>query len=378
MALSSTELQQAFELSPDGVLLTDTEGMICWASAELARMSGYSVAELIGKPVELLVPRRQRDGHVAMRRSYDTTPVRRPMGAVRQLRLLRRDGTELPVDVSLSPIDTREGRRVIASVRDTTEQQLREARLGEALALIQAQLDAARTLQLSLLPDPDAARVAGVEAAGVYRSCDALGGDLYDIIPLGTDRVALLMLDVVGHGVAAALSAAMAKAAFFKSFTRGGAPDEILTQVNRDFLGRLAGSRGTSLTACVAVVESGRGRLVYASAGHPPMLLVRRSDPVIRFLSSAANPLGLSPCSRYHAHALSLERGDRLISYTDGLIDAHTVGARRYGLGRLRRVARETQSLALQEASAAIIADRDRVAGSTPQTDDISLLMADL
>jgi PAS domain S-box-containing protein len=109
------------EAAPDGILVVDEGGIIQIANAQCSRLFGYSAEELIGQPIEILVPAYIRSQHAELRHSYFHEPRSRPMGIGLQLIAARRDGTDLPVEISLSPFTFEGKRRAIAIVRDVTE-----------------------------------------------------------------------------------------------------------------------------------------------------------------------------------------------------------------------------------------------------------------
>jgi PAS domain S-box-containing protein len=109
------------ESAPDALLLTDETGQIVYVNAQAEALSGYTRAELLGQPIELLVPASARGLHAGLRADYAAAPQRRGMGAGLSLCCRRRDGTELPVEVSLSPVPTPRGLFTAAAVRDLTE-----------------------------------------------------------------------------------------------------------------------------------------------------------------------------------------------------------------------------------------------------------------
>lgn len=117
------------EAAPDALLVTDDDGRIVIANAEAEKMFGYSRAELAGQPIEMLVPEPLRAGHVRRRTAYAAAPAIRPMGIGRELSARRRDGTELPVEISLSPLITELGLLTIAVVHDATERRQTEEKL---------------------------------------------------------------------------------------------------------------------------------------------------------------------------------------------------------------------------------------------------------
>jgi PAS domain S-box-containing protein len=115
------------EAAPDAMVIVDARGLIALVNAQTERLFGYRRNELIGRPVEMLVPRRFHARHQGHRRAYFTNPRVRPMGAELELYGLRRDGQEFPVEISLSPLETDEGVLVSAAIRDVTERKRAEA-----------------------------------------------------------------------------------------------------------------------------------------------------------------------------------------------------------------------------------------------------------
>ena len=114
---------------PDPVVIVDREGRIVVVNAQTEAVFGYSRAELLGQPVELLIPQRLHAAHVAQRAPYQVAPRARAMGAGRELFARRKDGSEFTVDISLSPLATPEGTLVISTVRDVTERKQAERRI---------------------------------------------------------------------------------------------------------------------------------------------------------------------------------------------------------------------------------------------------------
>jgi PAS domain S-box-containing protein len=113
--------QVLFEGSPDGILLVDGEGVIRRANPRAVELFGYDLEALEGSPVELLVPDAVRGAHRAHRERFASDPHRRPMGIGMELRARRRDGTEFPVEISLSPVNEDDARFTLATVRDTSQ-----------------------------------------------------------------------------------------------------------------------------------------------------------------------------------------------------------------------------------------------------------------
>ncbi|MGA2908776.1 MAG: sigma 54-interacting transcriptional regulator [Terracidiphilus sp.] len=115
-------IERLFEFSPDAILVTDSDGVMRAANPRAEELFGYSAQELIGKPIEILVPARFRGGHPRHRENYSAHPRTRQMGAALNLFGLRKDGMEFPVDIMLKPMETESGPAVVSFIRDATEQ----------------------------------------------------------------------------------------------------------------------------------------------------------------------------------------------------------------------------------------------------------------
>ena len=132
LAAAEEVLLRAVEAAPDGILVVDDEGRIVFTNPMLCTLFAYEPGELVGQPVEVLLPEALRTAHVHHREGYVTRPRTRPMGSGLELRGRRRDGAEFPVEISLSPLETAGQRLVIAIVRDVTERRKAAAELMAA------------------------------------------------------------------------------------------------------------------------------------------------------------------------------------------------------------------------------------------------------
>ena len=133
-ALEEERYRRLLEVAPDGIVIVDGAGVIETVNARTEELFGYGLKELIGRPVELLIPERYHERHLTHRQAYATAPSARTMGSEMDLHGLRKDGSEFPVDISLNALRTDAGISIIASIRDITDRKRAEDALRESEA----------------------------------------------------------------------------------------------------------------------------------------------------------------------------------------------------------------------------------------------------
>jgi len=205
-----------------------------------------------------------------------------------------------------------------------------------------------------------------------FEPLDQLGGDYYDFADLGTDHVGLLVADASGHSIPASLVAVMARTAFAEVAKATLHPGQVLAAMNE----RLQGlSDERFVTAFYGVLHRATRRLTFANAGHPPVLrYVRRTGQVDR-LSARGFLLGIIPGEVYKESHVTLEVGDRVVLYTDGVIEARDELGDTFGIDRLADFVREHGEMPPVKLSAAITERIDQFRAGTAATDDVTLVV---
>ena len=147
---AEVRFRQVIERAPNGMVMVDQEGKIALVNAQIEKSFGYSRDELLGQPIEMLVPQRFHAHHSSYRNGFMADPTARPMGSGRDLFGLRKDGTEFPVEIGLNPLDTEQGKMVLGTIVDITERKRTEEKLRknqEQLAgMINSAMDAIITV----------------------------------------------------------------------------------------------------------------------------------------------------------------------------------------------------------------------------------------
>jgi PAS domain S-box-containing protein len=132
--IGAEHFRLAVESAPAAMIVSDASGVIRFVNAETERMFGYGNGELLGKSIDILVPSRMRNAHDTLRQSFLAAPSKRPMGVGRDLKAVRRDGSEFPVEIGLTPIDSENGTVVLATVLDITARRDAENALSRRAA----------------------------------------------------------------------------------------------------------------------------------------------------------------------------------------------------------------------------------------------------
>ncbi len=187
---------------------------------------------------------------------------------------------------------------------------------------IQAELGVAANVQRALLP-PIPETMHGITWHAVMEPAGKVGGDYYDFFPLTDDRMCVVLADVSGKGVPAAVFVSNARAVLRAVARSGSAPGQILAEVSDTLLQDSGGA--LYVTCVVAIVDTVRHTVTYANAGHPPGLVLAASGST-RVLAVGGPPLGLLPAARYDEELITLEAGDLVVLVSDGITDAIDVG----------------------------------------------------
>jgi sigma-B regulation protein RsbU (phosphoserine phosphatase) len=230
----------------------------------------------------------------------------------------------------------------------------------------------ARRIQARLLPDSPP-RVPGLEIAGHYEPAREVGGDYFDHVAIGDGRVLLVIADVSGKSVPAALIMSGFRAALLSQDLARGEPAVLAGRLN-DLL-HASLEPGKFVTAFLGFLDGRSGRFVYVNAGHNPPLVIRR-DGSHAALDQGGTLLGIQPSSVYAQGEIVLAPGEMVALYTDGVTEGADPTGQQWGDGRLIEMLRNGRSEPCAALAQRIASAVRAFEGAPGATDDITLLIA--
>ncbi|MCE6998325.1 SpoIIE family protein phosphatase [Saccharothrix sp. S26] len=328
-SLLEDDTEELYDNAPCGYLSTLMDGEIAKVNDTLLGWLGIRREELVGV-------RRFADLLTGGGKLYHEThyaPMLRMHGQVRELALdlVAADGRRLPVLVTAKVKTGQEGQPLLVriTVFDARERRAYERELLAAKR--KAEEERARlerltgTLQRTLLPDALPV-IDGVDLAAHYHvaSSDQVGGDFYDVFPLGGDRWGFFLGDVCGKGPEAAVLTSLTRYALRAAAVNDADPVAVLTTLNTVMLHQRRPGAPRFCTVIFGVLEPDRDGLTVtlAGGGHPPPLVLRRDGEVSPLPTPGGQLVGVLPGARFTAATTRLRPGDVLVLYTDGLTEA--------------------------------------------------------
>ena len=235
---------------------------------------------------------------------------------------------------------------------------------------MEQEINIARDIQQNLLPRNFGA-YPHLSVSGCNFPCFSVGGDYFDVFPLGENRTAFLIADVSGKGLGAALLTSMLQGAI-SGMTLGTDPALLINHLNR-FLCNHA-EVGRYATMFFGIVDE-HGNLDYINAGHPSPILIRRNGSAEEAFTEGSFPVGLVPEAEYCTARVKLEPGDTLVLFSDGVTEAMDPQEELFGMPRLVKLLTGHNETALDELQKVVLEAVENFAHGTSQADDLTLLL---
>jgi len=266
----------------------------------------------------------------------------------------------------------------IVTARVRTQLMLRDAHetVARQLATLNSELEMARQVQSSILPR-EIPELSGLEIVARYLPMRSVAGDFYDFLVLDEKHLGILIADVSGHGLPSALIASMLQSALAWQCPHASDPGQVLSGLNRSINGKF---ESHFVTAAYLFVDLENGTLKYSGAAHPPLLLWQAK--LGRATEYVENGLMLGPFAdpSYSSVGLPMEQGDRVVLFTDGVVEAKNSSGKEFGVERVRHILESKHDLRPGRFVDALLYglsswSEDAIGSS--QSDDITLLVID-
>jgi phosphoserine phosphatase RsbU/P len=278
-------------------------------------------------------------------------------------------------DFLTKPIDFDDFRITVAKALQQLRMVKESSENRERLAAIQRELSIACTIQQSILPraDPQFVGPAPVDVAATMLPARSVGGDFYDYFLVDPERLGLVIGDVSGKGVPAAIFMAVGATVLETVAMRGGAPGECLTQVNVHLCQQNRAEM--FITLFYGILNVRTGELQFAAAGHnPPYRITPERAPTVLTAEAGGLPLGLFEAESYGTRSLVLLPGETLVLYTDGVTEAMNVGGQQFTSARLMAFLQRSNIPSAVDLVNGVVAAVGEFAAGREQWDDLTVL----
>lgn len=377
---------RALSAAAEGITISDPtlpDNPLIYANSGFESLTGYSAKSVLGKNCRFL-----------QGPDTDVTTVETIRKAIAEevectVEILnyRKDGTKFWNRLSITPVRDAAGKltNFIGVQSDITARREAEDRLRVANSKMKNDLISAARVQQSMLPQqlPEDGRF---QFAWRYRPCEELAGDTLNCFRLDDRRIALYILDVSGHGVAASLLSVTLNRmllpipgqSILYSPTSGSLskrevalPTQVAERLNLQF--QMDDGTGQFFTMVYGVLNTETSEFDYVSAGHPPLILLNASGNA-RMLRREQFPIGVMPDIEFEGDSIQLADGDRLFIYTDGIIEAFDENREQFGIERLCRTVEAAARQGLGTVVDNVIDAVDKFCHDSEVGDDVSIL----
>jgi sigma-B regulation protein RsbU (phosphoserine phosphatase) len=378
-----SRLRSIVETAVDGIFTVSTRGLITSVNRAGAAIFGYKPEDLVGQKVNMLMSEEHARRHDGYMERFLTDRESRAIGVGgREVPGQHRNGSIIPLELAVSEVRNEQEHFFTGILRDISKRKRAEEALhaaNQALVDKQRVLDddmaAAAQIQRSLLPQRAPANQ-GFLMDWLFLPSTHVGGDVFNIVPLPGGLLGLYLIDVSGHGPAAAMvtvsiSQVLQPGSDFVQNERAALPpDEVLRRVDRAFpLERF----DRFSTMFYMVFDPAARSLSYAGAGHPPPLLARPGQPVAR-LDAGGTVLGLGEPVPFTSGRMDVLPGDVLLLYTDGCTEHTNSAGQEFGTLRLETALDAHVRLEPTALLDELQKELHRFGGGGKPEDDISLV----
>ncbi|MCA1917609.1 SpoIIE family protein phosphatase, partial [Methanospirillum hungatei] len=383
--ISRRRLEEIINFLPDATVVIDTNGVVQAWNHAMELISEVPASDMVGRGnYEYALP------FYGQRRPILADLVFQPIAELEEkYSHIDREGDTLIVDTFL-PLSGREGRFVwakasplydlhgkitgaIETIRDITDRKKMEERLARS----KAELDIAAEIQRSFLPDRIPS-IHGFDVAAISVMAKEVGGDFFDVIPmelvpLHQGTYGILIADVSGKGIPAALFMALSRIVVRVNAIWHSEPAKAIALANSIIA--QDSKAGMSVTLFYGILSERDRKMTYVNAGHNPPLVYRAGSDTFEELSMTGIAIGVLEEETYDQRSVLIQPDDIIVLYTDGVTESLSSSQEMFGEERLKSIIRENKSLTATGIQKKIFDEVQNFSKSEPQFDDITLLI---
>ncbi len=374
---SEKRIRLIIESSINAIVIMDSYGIITDWNRRAEKMFGWSCQEAIGQRLaELIIPERFHKAHREGMQHFLQTGYGPILNQQIEHIGIRRDGTEFPVELSVSPLKLDNSYIFSGFIHDITsrkaaEQQIREAQIN--LAIGQNEIKIAQQIQATLLP-AGPIKTIDFEVIGVCLPANRVGGDYFDYFFRSDNFLDIVIADVSGHSIGPSLFMVETRSAIRAQANRAGTPSETLSLLN-NFLYHDLNNSDFFISMFYLQYDIQKQQLSFANAGHPPPLLWSPQQNKSRQLDAEGLILGVHENVIFEERNIELAKGDLILVYTDGLTEAENVQGEFFGLERVNEIFIANSHQAPQEIIDALLKQLKAFCQKDNFNDDITLMI---
>jgi len=325
--------------------------------------------EVDGLPVRAQRGKGECIGEMAL---TDNQPRSASLRAATDVQLLRLDSDQIEAHLIQDPQISRKLFNVLNTrLRDGLSIQVDSIRQQAAR---EKELPLAADVQASLFPKQEI-QLSDFHTAGYCQAAQSVGGDYYDYLDLGSDRIGIIVVDAVGHGFHSALFTALVKSCLQTQTSYTGAVPSVVKRIQTTVD---QAESGLYLTMCYIIFDLASRTLTYTNAGHPFPIHYRSRTGQLDTLESTCMPLGLVqgiPLPPRYFRRISWDAGDTFLIYSDGVTEATDAVNEEFGEKRLHDVFLSHVHRPIEEIKTAILEELKLFTDATPQSDDVTLVL---
>ncbi len=344
---SEKKFRSVTQSATDAILSANSEGKLIYWNKSAEEIFSYSEEEILGQSITQIIPEQYREKHEQGMKRYLKTKVPYIIGRPVEMHGLRKGGTEFPIEIALSTWKIEDDISFTAIIRDITERKKAEEELKHSYQIIKAQhnqleleLAHARETQKILFPSK-LPSFPNIQLARKYVPMEQIGGDFYDVFPVEDGQLGIMVGDVTGHGIPAALLSFMVSGTF-KNNARGWSSTQGVLDMTNGFLeGKMPSA--AFATMFYGIYDHEQKSLLFTNASHPPGLVIRPSTQEIFSLKSHGLPVGVFPNSitTYKEEVFTMKPGDKLLLYTDAIFEIKNEEKKMWGANQLEAFLKE-------------------------------------